>query len=133
MNPDVAIPFAVDTLVFTFRVLASVLSLIALVDWWRNRKGEEFPPYDRKRNERAWNWAALGMVIGGVSFIALDFEYRNVTGRTLADLFVAMVWWCWANAITQRMAARVARPSLVYVGASIFVIGGFAYTFLTGG
>ena len=127
------LPLAVDTLVFTFRVLAGTLSLIAFVDWWRTRHDDEFPPYSRTRNERAWNWACAGMLIGCLAFVALDFEYRPVTGKSVADLFVAAVWWCWATAITERMAARVARPRYVYLGSTIFIIGGFAYAFLAGG
>ena len=126
------LPLAVDTLVFTFRMLALVLSAIALTDWVRSRRHDEFPPYDRKRNERAWNWAAFGFALGGLSFIALDMNYRVVTGQTVSDLFVAAVWFCFANAITERMAARVAEPVRIYQGASIFLIGGFLYAFLAG-
>ena len=129
---DVAhhLPLAVDTLVFTFRVNAGVLSFILLVDWLRSRRKMEFPPYHRGMNDHAWLWAFIGMVVGCVSFIALDFQYRPVTGQAVADLFVAVVWWCWSNAVTLRMAARSARPKYVYRGVSIFLIGGFIYAFL---
>ena len=125
-------PRIVDTAVFAFRMLAAVLSIIGLANWFSCRKRKEHPPYDRKRNELAWNWAYLGMIVGGCSFIALDIEYRNVTGHAVSDLFVAFVWWCWANAATVRMGARVPRPQFVYAAASIFLIGGFVYVFLFG-
>ena len=127
------LPLAVDTLVFTFRVLAGVLSIIALWDWVKTRRKAEFPPYDRHRNEKAWNWAYIGCAVGAVSFIALDFEYRRVTGEAVSDLFVAVVWCCWANAVTVRMSSRVQRPFYVYLASSIFIVGGFTYSFLAGG
>lgn len=125
-------PRAIDTAVFAFRMLAAALSVIALGNWWSCRTRQEYPPHDRKRNDLAWNWAHGGMVIGGCSFIALDIEYRNVTGEAVSDLFVAIVWWCWANAATVRMSARVPRPFYVYAAASIFLVGGFTYAFLFG-
>ena len=125
-------PRVIDTAVFALRMLAAALSVIAIGNWISCRKRDEYPPYDRKRNELAWNWAHLGMIVGGCSFIALDMQYRNVTGEAVADLFVAFVWWCWANAATVRMGARVPRPRYVYAGASIFLIGGFLYAFFLG-
>ncbi|KLE32464.1 hypothetical protein AAW00_13655 [Aurantiacibacter luteus] len=125
-------PRAIDTFVFTVRMLAAALSVIALGSWYSCRKRDEYPPYDRRRNELAWNWAHLGMIVGGCSFIALDFEYRNVTGEAVADLFVAFVWWCWANAATVRLGSRVPRPRFVYGAATIFLVGGFVYTFFMG-
>ena len=127
------VPALVDTLVFTFRVLAGVMSIIAGMLWWKMRHVEERPPYDRRRNDIAWNWGHAGMIVGACSFIALDFEYRAVTGQALADLFVAVVWWCWANAATVRLSARVDRPRFVYLGASVFVIAMPIYALLTGG
>ncbi|QQN73883.1 hypothetical protein [Croceicoccus sp. YJ47] len=127
-----AASFIVGTLIFLFRALACTLSLIALVDWWRSRDGAEIPPYNRRRNELAWNWACAGMAIGGVSFIALDFNYRPSGSSGVADLFVAMVWWCWANAITVRFGSRVERPRYLYLATTIFIVGGFAYAAITG-
>ena len=128
----VTTPRIVDTAVFAFRMLAAALSMIAIGNWFSCRKRREYPPHDRKRNDLAWNWAHLGMIVGGCSFIALDMEYRNVTGETVADLFVAIVWWCWANAATVRMGARVPRPQYVYAATTIFLVGGFTYVFLFG-
>lgn len=126
-------PHAIDTLVFTFRILAAALSLIGLANWWSNRKRQEHPPHDRRRNEIAWAWAYAGMAIGGCSFVALDMNYRNVTGQAVSDLFVAAVWWCWANAVTVRMSARVERPYFVYAAATVFIVGGSLYSLMTGG
>ena len=125
-------PMIVDTLVFTFRILAGVMSVILALDWWRYRGTSERPPYNRRSNQIAWNWACAGMIVGATSFVALDFNYRQVTGQTISDLFVMIVWWCWANAATVRMSARAERPRFVYYGASIFIIGGSLYALLTG-
>lgn len=125
-------PVLVDAMIFDFRVLAGVMSLMLFMDWHRQRGRQERPPYDRKRNQAAWNWAGAGMMTGAVSFVALDMNYRTVTGQSFADVFVLIVWWCWANAATVRMAARAERPRFIYYGASIFVIGGTSYSLLVG-
>lgn len=126
-------PQLVDTMVFTFRVLAGSLSIIAGMLWWRLRHVAERPAYSRRLNDIAWNWFHAGCIIGSVSFIALDFHYRNVTGAGLGDVMVMLVWWCWANAATVRLAARADRPRFVYLGASIFTICAPVYTLATGG
>jgi hypothetical protein len=127
------VPLLVDTMVFTFRVLAGSLAIILAMLWWRLRHVAERPAYSRHLNDIAWNWAQAGCVIGAVSFIALDFEYRNITGQGIADIMVMLVWWCWANAMTVRLAARADRPRFVYLGATIFVIAAPLYTLWTGG
>lgn len=122
---------AIETLVFTFRVLAGTMSLIGLVNWWSFRKKDEFPPYDRVRNERAWNWAYAGLAVAATSFIALDLTFHSVRGSTIADICVAVVWWCWANAVTVRLSSKAARPKYVYYAATIFIVAGFTYAFAT--
>lgn len=125
-------PRAVETAVFTFRVLAGALAAIALLNWWVQRRTDERPPYDRHRNAVAWNWIYAGFILGAVSFISLDLTYRAVTGAMLGDVFVMLVWWCFANGMTVRMSARVARPRYVYRGVSVFLVAGFSYALLTG-
>lgn len=126
-------PFVIDTLVFTSRTAAGTLAILCAITWWRTRQGHEHPPYNRRLNEIAWNWAYSGCLIGALAFIALDIEYRNVTGEGVADLFVALVWWCWANAVTVRLASRVQRPRFVYLGVSIFMVVMPIYTIATAG
>ena len=126
-------PLLVDTMVFTFRVLAGALSIIAIMLWWQLRHSDERPPYSRRLNDIAWNWFHAGAVVGAVSFISLDLEYRAVTGKQIGDVMVAIVWWCWANAATVRLAARADRPRFVYLGATIFVVIMPLYTLATGG
>lgn len=122
---------ALETLVFTFRVLAGTMSLIGLANYLALRNKDEFPPYDRKRNERAWNWAYAGLLIASATFITLDITYHSVAGTSVPDLAVAVVWWCWANAMTVRLSSKAARPRYVYLAATIFIVGGFAYAFAT--
>ena len=125
-------PMLVNTMSFTFRAVACALSLVAVMIWWRLRHSGERPPYSRRLNDIAWNWFHAGAIIGAIGFISLDLEYFRVTGQTIGDLVVAVVWWCWANAATVRMSARVPRPQFVYAAATIFLVGGFLYVFFLG-
>ncbi|WP_375290419.1 hypothetical protein [Qipengyuania sp.] len=127
------VPLMVDTMIFAFRVLAGALSVIAMLLWWRLRHSQERPPYSRRLNDIAWSWFHAGAFIGAVSFIALDLQYRRITGDGLGDVMVLLVWWCWANAATVRLAARADRPRFVYMGATIFVTIMPLYALATGG
>ena len=126
------IPMLVDTMSFTFRTVACALSLIAVMIWWRLRHSGERPPYSRHLNDIAWNWFHAGAIIGAIGFISLDLQYFRVTGQSIGDLVVAVVWWCWANAATVRLAARADRPRFVYLGTSIFVVIMPIYALVTG-
>lgn len=124
------LPLAVDTLIFTFRMLAGTFAVILLGRWWRHRRQDEIPPYNRKRNDLAWAWAKGGIITGGISFTLFDLNYYPLRGDLVSDLFVLVVWWCFANAMTVRLSSKAVRPQCVYLSATIFIMGGFGYTLL---
>ena len=125
-------PHLIDTLVLTFRMLTGAFAIMAIMLWWKHRLMEEDPPYNRRLNDRAWNWFYAGGLIGAVAFISLDITYRGVTGHSLGDLFVMAVWFCLANAAALRLASRVHRPRFIFLGAAVFVFGMPIYALATG-
>ena len=127
------VPHLIDTLVLTFRMLAGVIAVMAILLWSKHRAIAEDPPYNRRLNDLAWNWAYSGFFLGASAFIALDFNYRSVSGSALGDLFVMFVWLCFAIAASCRLASRVHRPRFIYFGATIFAVVMPIYALVTGG
>jgi hypothetical protein len=120
------------TSIFTFRVLAATFAAISIVNYFCQRKKDEYPPYSRRLNELAWNWGYAGLLIGGTSFVIMDLAYVRAQGVIFPDIIVASVWWCFANAITVKLSSRSPRPFYVYAAATIFIIGAGSYSILMG-
>lgn len=126
-------PAFVETMVFACRTLAGTMSVIAVMLWLRIRKSDEQPVYNRKLNDMAWNWFHAGCIVGSISFIALDFEYRRVTGELVGDIAVLGAWWCWGNAATLRVASRVWFPRYIYGAATVLIFVLPLYLLVVGG
>ena len=123
-----AIPF-----VWAFRVVAACAATFVLLNWLKYRGAPaEIPPHNRRANETAWALAAVGSIIGGVGFNALDVYWISSYSAEAPNVIVASVWGFWAAGLTHRAAARAAQPWLLWLAAGIILAGGLLIISLGG-
>lgn len=129
---DTLDPYAIP-LIWAFRVVAACMATFVLLNWLKFRgSADEIPPHNRRANETSWALAALGSIIGGIGFNALDVYWLSAYSPNAPNVTVAIVWGLWAAALTHRASARATQPRLIWLAAAMIAGGGLLVISLGG-